>query len=80
MMISLYTLWMILLEPLKRHIHLMTQTTGRKQSRVRWIQLCLVEVERLLLDLMGANPFGTSGCSRKSLGLMVQLKNIRRGL
>jgi hypothetical protein len=30
-------LWMILLEPLKRHIHLLMRTTGRKQSRVRWI-------------------------------------------
>jgi hypothetical protein len=29
-MILLCTLWMILLEPLKRHIHLLMQTSGRK--------------------------------------------------
>jgi hypothetical protein len=34
-MISLCTLWMILLEPLKRNIHLLMLTTGRKQSRER---------------------------------------------
>jgi hypothetical protein len=34
-MILLCTLWMILLEPLKRHIHLLLRTTGRNQSRVR---------------------------------------------
>jgi hypothetical protein len=71
-MISLCTWWMILLEPLKRHIHLLMRTIGRKQSRVRWIQLCLMELERLLVDLMNA-----SVCSRKSLGLMVQLKSTR---
>jgi hypothetical protein len=76
-MISLCTLWMILLEPLKRHIHLLMQTTGRKQSRVRWIQLCQMELGRLLVDLMGANLLGASGCSRKRLGLMVQLRSIR---
>jgi hypothetical protein len=71
-MISLYTLWMIFLEPLKRHINLLMLTTGRKQSRVSWIQLCLMKLGRLLVDRMGANPLGASGCSRKSLGLMVQ--------
>jgi hypothetical protein len=39
-----------------------------------------MEVERLLLDLMGANSLGTSGCSRKSLGLMVQLKKYKAWL
>jgi hypothetical protein len=76
-MILLCTLLMILLEPLKRHIHLLMRTTGRKQSRVRWIQLCLIELGRLLVDLMGANPLGASECSRKSLALMVQSKSIR---
>jgi hypothetical protein len=39
-----------------------------------------MKLGRLVVDLMGANPFGASGCLRKSLGLMVQLKSIRRGL
>jgi hypothetical protein len=78
-MISLCTLWMILLEPLKRHIHLLMRTTERKQLRVRWIQLCLMELGMLLVDRMGANPLGASGCLRKNLGLMVQSKSIRRG-
>jgi hypothetical protein len=61
-MILLYTLWMILLEPFKKHIHLLMLTARRKQSRVRWVQLCLMKLGRLLVDLVGA-----SGCSRKKL-------------
>jgi hypothetical protein len=64
--ISLCTLWMILPEPLKGHIHLLMLTTGRKQSRVSWIQLCLMELGRLSVDRMGAIPLGASGCSRKA--------------
>jgi hypothetical protein len=76
-MISLCTLWIILVKSLKRHIHLLMWTTRRKQSRVRWIQLCLIELRRLLVDHMDANPLGASDCSRKNLKLMVQLKSIR---
>jgi hypothetical protein len=41
-MILLCTLWVILLEPLKRHISLQMLTTGRKQYGVRWILLWLM--------------------------------------
>jgi hypothetical protein len=59
--ISLCTLCTILPKPLKRHIHILMLTTGRKQSRVSWIQLCLIEFGRLLVDLLGANPLGAVG-------------------
>ena len=42
-------------EPLKRHIPLLMLTYVRKQYGVRWIQLCLMELGKLLNDLMGVN-------------------------
>jgi hypothetical protein len=54
-MISLCTSWMILLEPLKRHIPLRMLTIGRKQFGVRLILLCLMVLGRLWSVPMGAN-------------------------
>jgi hypothetical protein len=45
-MISLCTSWMMLLEPLKRHIPLQMLATGRKQHGVRWILLCLIVLRK----------------------------------
>jgi hypothetical protein len=42
-------------EPLKRNIPLLMLTFGRKQYGVRWIQLYLMELEKLLNVLMGVN-------------------------
>ena len=42
----LCTLWMTHQRPLKRHITLLMLTCGRKQYGVRWILLCLMELEK----------------------------------
>jgi hypothetical protein len=54
-MTILCTLWMTHQEPLKRHTPLLMLTFGRKQYGVRWIQLCLMELGKLLNVLMGVN-------------------------
>ena len=53
-MISLCTLWMTHQEPLKKHTPLLTLTIGRKRCEVRWIQLCLMKLGKLLIVRSGA--------------------------
>jgi len=66
-MISLCTLWMTHQKPLMRHTPLLTLTIGRKRCEVRWIQLCLMVLGKLLIVLSGANLLDVNGCLKKKL-------------
>jgi len=53
---------------------------GRKQHGMRWIQLCPMELGKLLNILMGVTYRIQKKYSRKSLGLMVLLRGTRKCL
>jgi hypothetical protein len=41
---------------------LLTLTYGRKRCKVRWIQLCQMELGKWLIVLMDVNPWGVNVC------------------
>src|SRR5438034_11184172 len=79
-MILLCISWMTLPVLFQKPMHLLMLTTGRRLSVARWILSWLMELGRSLIVLMDANLYDVSGCSRRSLGLMVLLRSTRRGL
>jgi hypothetical protein len=72
----LYASWMILSKP--KLTHLLMLTYGRKLFRVRWSQLWLIEIGRLLIVLMFASMYDVNRYSRKNLGLIVLLRSTRQ--
>ena len=60
------TLWMILPDPLLRHMHLLMQMIGKKLSKMRWTRFFLMELGNYQNDPMVVNLWDVSGCSRRS--------------
>ena len=60
---------LILLSPRPwcHNIPLLMLIIGRNQPRVRWIQLCIMELGKLFCALMGANIWSVNGSLRKNL-------------
>jgi hypothetical protein len=79
-MISLCTLWTILLLPLRKHLHLQMQMIGKKKFIMRWTPFFQMVRGKSLIDPMDVNMWVVSGCLKRSSSLMVQLRSTRLGL
>lgn len=71
---------MILPSLLQRHVHHQMKMIGRKLSRMRWTQFLRMRPRRLLICLMIVNVGVESGCSRRSLSLVLLLRSTRLSL
>jgi hypothetical protein len=60
--------------------HLLMRMIGKKLAVARWTQFSPMELESWLKDHMIANLWVASGCSRRSLSLMVLLISTRLDL
>jgi hypothetical protein len=79
-MISLCTLWTILLLPLRKHLHLQMLMIGKKQFIMRWTPFFQLVRGKSLIDPMAVNLWVVSECLTRSSSLMVQLRSTRLGL
>jgi hypothetical protein len=70
-MISLFISQMILPKQSLRHSHLLMRMIGKKLSVARWTLFSPMQLGSWSKDHMVANLWVTSGCSRRSLSLMV---------
>jgi hypothetical protein len=78
--ISLFISLMTLPKAFQRHLHLQMWMIGKKLFVVRWNQFYPTEHGSSLIDYMDANMWVASGCSKRSLGLIVLLISTRLGL
>jgi hypothetical protein len=60
-MISLCTLWTILLLPLQKHLHLQMKMIGKKQFIMRWTPFFQMVRGKSLIDPMDVNLWVVSG-------------------
>jgi hypothetical protein len=61
-------------------MHLLMQMIGKKLFVAKWTQFFLMELGSYLNYLLVVNQLVASGCSRRSLDLMVLLTSTRLGL